>query len=97
MYSLAWSYQMRCETLSCNQFLVNEKELFFVHYSGKILILCRRGMDFDDLEDSNDGSLEDFPKGGTKRKWDEAKGKEKAVEGDSEEEDEESNPGTHFF
>ncbi len=42
-------------------------------------------MELDDMEDSNEASLEDFPRG-TKRK---------AAEGDSEEEDEESNPGAY--
>jgi hypothetical protein len=43
-------------------------------------------MELDDLEDSNEASLEDFPRG-TKRKGGPA-------EADSEEDDEESNPGT---
>jgi hypothetical protein len=42
-------------------------------------------MELDDMEDSNEASLEDFPRG-TKRK---------AAEGDSEEDDEESNPGAY--
>lgn len=54
-------------------------------------------MDLDDLEDSNDGSLEGFPPAkGVKRKWGEGGADSSSLRkdgGDSDEDDEESNPG----